>query len=123
MGKKRGAQQGNLNALKHGAYSPIVDPRTKEARLVRWIEDTLVQALGDPSPQELLLAKRAAVKAFRCAAIESEILSKSGAIPATLEQNYLRWSRELREDLKTLGLERRAKPVQDLSTYLSEQYG
>lgn len=95
MGKLRGAQPGNLNALKHGAYSPTLGPRTEEARLVRWIEDTLVQALGDPSPQELLLAKRAAVKTFRCAAIESEILSKDSAIPPMLEQNYLRWSGEL----------------------------
>ncbi len=58
MRRKRGAQPGNLNALRHGAYSSTVRPRTKETRLVRWIEDTLTRALGDPSPQELLLAKR-----------------------------------------------------------------
>ena len=44
-------------------------------------------------------------------------------VPEALAKDYLRWSRELREDLKILGLPRRAKPIQDLDAYLSEKYG
>ena len=84
---------------------------------MRWVERELVSALGDPSPQETLILKRAAMKAYRCWRLEEEILEKDGEISETLEQHYLRWSRELREDLKVLGLQRRAKPVQDLDAH------
>ncbi len=63
------------------------------------------------------------MKAYRCWVLEEEILDKDREVSETLERHYLRWSRELRDDLKTLGLERRAKSVQDLDTYLSENYG
>ena len=61
------------------------------------------------------------MKAYRCWVLEEEILHRDGELSETLERHYLRWSRELREDLKTLGLERRAKPVQDLGSYLAEK--
>ena len=63
------------------------------------------------------------MKAYRCWVLEEEILDKDREVSETLERHYLRWSRELRDDLKTLGLERRSKSVQDLDTYLSENYG
>ena len=79
--------------------------------------------MGDPSPQETLILKRVAMKAYRCWVLEEEILDKDREVSETLERHYLCWSRELREDLKTLGLERRARPVQDWDAYVSEKYG
>ena len=121
--RKPGAQPGNTNAMQHGGYSSRFTPDSPQGRLVRWIESTLATAIPDPSPQELLILKRASVKAYRCDAIEREILRRGGDVPETLDANYLRWSRELREDLKTLGLHRRSKSAQDLQTYLKTQYG
>ncbi len=121
--RRPGAQTGNLNAVRHGAYSRRFGANSKQGRIVRWVEQELVSALGDPSPQETLILKRAAMKAYRCWLLEEQILDKDGEVSETLERHYLRWSRELREDLKTLGLERRAKSVQDLDAYLSENYG
>ena len=60
------------------------------------------------------------MKAYRCWTLEEEILEKDGELSETLERHYLRWPRELREDLKTLG--RRAKPVQHLNTHLAGKY-
>ncbi len=121
--RKAGAQPGNVNALRHGGYSERFTPDSPQGRLVRWIESTLTAAIPDPSPQEILILKRASVKAFRCDAIEREMLRSNGDIPESLEANYLRWARELREDLKTLGLQRRAKQVPSLRDYLDENYG
>jgi len=116
---------GNDRRVKHGGYRQValIDWRTREARFLREIESGLVSDLGgSPSTGQLLIVKRAAVKSLRCAFIEHELLTKNGEVPPALQRDYLRWARELREDLKVLGLERRAKPVQDLSTYLAEKY-
>ncbi len=48
------------------------------------------------------------------------MLRCNGGVPQSLEKNYLRWARELREDLKTLGLERRQKSIQNLQAYLQQ---
>ena len=56
--RRPGAQKGNLNALRHGAYSRQFKPTSKQGRLVRWVERELVSALGDPRPQETLILKR-----------------------------------------------------------------
>ena len=122
--KKRG-QLGNTNALQHGGYRDLsaekLDQRTREAKALNQIEAELVTALGgDPSPQEVLIVKQAAVKAVRVALIGQHLLSANGNAPQSLTDDYLRWGRELREDLKTLGLERRQKSVMDLQTYLQQ---
>jgi len=120
---KPGGQPGNVNAMKHGGYSSRFLPDSPQGRLVRHIEAVLTTGIPDPSPQETLILKRAAVKAFRCDRIEREILRNKGDIPEDLEYSYLRWCRELRSDLLALGLERRAKSVIDLPTYVEENYG
>lgn len=122
--KKRG-QLGNTNALQHGGYRDLsaekLDQRTREAKALNQVEGELVTALGgEPSPQEILIVKQAAVKAVRVALIGQHLLIANGSAPQSLLDDYLRWGRELREDLKTLGLERRAKPVQGLQAYLQE---
>ncbi len=60
---------------------------------------------------------------MRLALMESELMKSDSDVPDSVAKDCLRWSRELREDLKILGLQRRVKPVQDLDAYLSEKYG
>ena len=60
---------------------------------------------------------------MRLTLMESELMKSDSDVPDSVAKDYLRWSRELREDLKILGLQRRAKPIQDLDAYLSEKYG
>jgi len=123
MVNTKGGQLGNHNAVKHGAYLQRVDGRTRMGKAQRQVEGALVGALGgDPSPQQILLLQRASVKAIRCWTIEKQLLGKKRAAP-TLENHYLRWARELREDLKTLGLERRAKDAVDVKKWVERKYG
>ena len=119
--KQAGGQPGNSNALTHGGYSERFTPDSPAGRLVQWIESTLTTAIPNPSPQETLILKRASVKAYRCDAIEREMLRNNGdGVPESLEKSYLRWCRELREDLKLLGMERRAKDMGDLAIDMME---
>ncbi|MDA2934045.1 hypothetical protein MYX82_06850 [Acidobacteria bacterium AH-259-D05] len=115
--RKTGAQPNNTNSLRHGAYSKRFTPDTPQGKLVRWIETTLTTAIPDPTPQETLILKRASMKAYRIDCMEREMLKGNG-VPESLEKNYLRWCRELREDLKLLGLSRRARDVTPLKAYL-----
>ena len=115
-------RQGNTNAVRHGAYRKLnlLDQRTREARILAQLEGMLVSALGgDPSPQQILLIKRACVKAFRCSLLEREIIVNGGQVVPRIDEDYLRWSRELRLDLQALGLEKRMKEVIDLKDYIS----
>ena len=123
MARTKGGQLGNRNAVKHGCYLQQVDGRTRMGKAQRQVEASLVGALGgDPSPQQILILQRASVKAIKCWIIEKQILGRKRAAP-TLENHYLRWSRELREDLKTLGFKRQAKPVENLEAYVAKTYG
>ena len=64
------------------------------------------------------------MKAYRLDAIERQMLRNNGdGVPESLEKNYLRWCRELREDLKLLGMERRARNVTSLDDYIEKTYG
>lgn len=119
---KGGAPINNKNAVRHGAYIKRYDRRTVVGRQAAQIEAALTTALGDnPSPQEILIIQRVAVKSVRCAIIERELFSQDSVSPE-LERNYLRWSRELRADLKLLGLKRIEK-VLNLDTYVEGKYG
>ena len=125
---KKHGRFGNENRVVHGGYMDLsrenLDGRTKIARTLREIETTLVTALGgDPSPQEILLIKRASVKAVRCSLVEQHLLAVNADVSQSLRDDYLRWARELRSDLLALGLERRQRNVTDLQTYLSKNYG
>ena len=124
---QKGGQYGNRNAVKHGGYMSLhdSDQRTRQAKILTCIEANLVQAIGgDPTPQEILLIKRVCMKGLRCAALEREIIEKSGDVGPELEKRYLRWASELRMDLKLLGLERRQKQIAvDLKTYAARKYG
>lgn len=121
--KAKGGQPKNRNAVRHGAYVQVFDGRTRAGKLQRQVEAALVTAMGgDPSPQQVLILQRAAVKAIRCSLLEGHILSaKKTSI--TAERHYLAWARELRLDLQALGLQRQARPVPDLEQYVQEAYG
>lgn len=114
-------QCSKFNALKHGAYRDFrrIDGRTRKAKQLAHIEASLATALGgEPTPQEILLIQRAALKALRCSILEGEILRNGRDTPKTNYEDYLRWARELRADLQALGLKRREKEVVDLKGYL-----
>ena len=118
----------NLNALQHGAYGSLsrsgLDGRTRVAKALDCVEAELICALGnEPSPQELMLIKSAATKFIRCLLLRGQILSHENP-KADWEKQFIRWSRDLREDLKTIGLQRREKQIAaDLDTYIEAEYG
>jgi len=114
----------NQNGKTHKGYLQRFDGRTREGRSLSEIESALVSALGGtPSPQQILILQRASIKAIRCALIEKEMLKKGGKVAPSLEKRYLSFARSLREDLRTLGLKRRAAPVPELTTYVEKTYG
>jgi len=116
--RKPGGQPGNTNAMKHGGFSKRFLPDSPQGHMVRYIEAQLSVSFPDPSSQQILILKRAAVKAFRCDRLEREILRCDGDVPESLQLFYLRWAKDLRADLKILGLERRAKNITDLALEL-----
>ena len=121
MTRKLGTKK-NRNARKHHCYVRIFDGRTREARAIQQIESELTAALGnDLSPMEALIVQRVAVKALRCRLAEAVIVV--GDASPSLENDYLKWARELRSDLQVIGFRRRAKPVQSLEAYVEEKYG
>ena len=110
-------------SVKHGAYIARFDRRSRAGRCLSQIESELVAALGgSPSPQQILILQRAAVKAVRCALLEKELI-KQGGLSCFVEKHYLAFSRSLREDLRCLGLQRQERPVQELTEYVKEAYG
>ena len=122
---RKGGQKGNKNAMKHGAYQQIdrINKRTRDGKLIASIEAALCDALGDPSPQQILAIQRGAVIAWRCNKFEKRILAGNGDVPESLERAYMQWTRALMDILRTVGMERRAKNVTDLQDYLKENYG
>ena len=122
---RKGGQKGNKNAMKHGAYQQIdrINKRTRDGKLLASIEAALCDALGDPSPQQILAIQRGAVMAWRCNKFEKLILAGNGDVSESLERSYLQWTRALMDILRTVGMKRLAKPVQDLQAYLRDSYG
>ena len=129
MNKKTpGAQTRNLNGLIHGCYRSLtnLDGRTRESRILGEVEAELATAMGgDPSPQQVILIQRIAVKSLRCFLSEVEILkcNSDGQKRERLERDYLSWSNSLRADLQLLGMGRIARPVRGLQEYMEETYG
>jgi len=115
---------GNKSALAHGSYQSLhqLDQRTKEARIINEVESTLGTALGgSPSPQQVILIQRIAVKSLRCFLAEREILRNgNGERQETLERDYLSWTNSLRADLQLLGMKRVEKDVTDLARAMME---
>ncbi len=117
---KVGGQLRNKNSMKHGCYQQIdrIDKRTTDGKLIASIEAALCDALGNPSPQEILAIQRGAVIAWRCNKFEKRILAGNGDAPESLERAYMQWTRALMDILRTVGLERRAKNVMTVNDYI-----
>ena len=112
------AKYGNT---RHGTQILRYDCRTREGRPISAIEAALLtDALGgNLTPQQFILIQRASVKALGCYLFVRPWLN--GGAPESLRDEYLRWSNRMPSDLQLLGLERRAKPVQSIQTYLKER--
>ena len=131
-----------FSAMKHGATAAedtlMGDRRRWERRYVAHLKANLKAALPDPSPQQELIIQRVCMKALRCVLAEREMLriialrtdtdKQAGAKAllygdkvASLQDRYLAWSRSMLADLQVLGLERKARPVMDLQTYIASK--
>ncbi len=131
----RGAPIGNQNATKHG-FSRLkallngggLDQRTSLYRALLAKEKELVTSLGgDPSPQEQMIISDTIKTLLFLGSLDAYLIGlkslvSKGRVHCVLSERT-RLAGHLRENLKTLGLERRAKPIPDLQKYLEEKYG
>jgi hypothetical protein len=106
----------------HGAFRSLInlDGRTQLARALQSLRAELVTALGgSPSTQELLLVDRCTYMAARIHAWEAATLN--GTEANSTDKDYLAWVNTLRLTLTSLGLQRRARPVESLRDYLAKR--
>lgn len=97
-----------------------LDKRTGEGQYVLAVEAAMIDDLGgDPSTAQLILIRRASIKALRCDMLDRFILS--GEASPDVEQWYLRWSNTLRKDLQALGLKRVSTAPVSLEDYLKAE--
>ena len=61
IGSNKGAHIGNQNSRRNGIYCKKYDKRTREGKALQRIELELATALGDVSPQKVLLVQRSDV--------------------------------------------------------------
>jgi hypothetical protein len=86
---------------------------------MRSVGGDLVSALGgDLTPQQRILVDRIVYKLARCTLFECATLTTQSE-PA--DEHYLAWANSLRHDLALLGLQRVAKDLPSLQTYLAER--
>jgi hypothetical protein len=114
---RRGAQPGNSNGIRHGLFSQFdkLSSRTAPSRAIAAYESELLKSLGtELTTQERLLVRRAAVACFRLAILDQRLIGCPMEFD-TLEEWRLRWSRELRDTLKILGLKQPPKPVETIT--------
>jgi len=122
----RGAPIGNQNATKHG-FSRLkallngggLDQRTSLYRALLAKEKELATSLGgDPSPQEQMIISDTIKTLLFLGSLDAYLIGlkslvRKGRVHCVLSERT-RLAGHLRENLKTLGLERRAKPIPDL---------
>lgn len=96
-----------------------LDGRLALAKTFRAIKGQLITSLGgNVSPQQEILLDRCVFILYKVKIFEA--LSLQGNAPA-IDQVYLAWVNTLRRTLETLGLERRAREIVDLQTYLNSK--
>ena len=133
--KARSGPPRNRNAMQHGLYSframlngDGLDRRTSLYHAITEKEQELVSALGgDPSPQERAIIADTVKTMLYIGSLDNYLMQlkslvRKGRVHAVLAERT-RLGSHLRENLKSLGLERRAKPIPDLQKYLEEKYG
>jgi len=127
-----GAPLGNQNALRHGLYSlramlngDGLDRRTSLYRALTEKEQELISALGgDPSPQERVIIADTVKTMLFIGSLDHYLLQlkslvRKGKVHSVLGERT-RLAGHLRENLKTLGLKRVAKPVPSFDEWLAE---
>lgn len=122
-GRKRagGAPRGNKNRQTHGYYSLVatlnkghLDKRTLIGRYQMDKEDEIAKALGgDPSPQQSILITDTVKTMLYLGCLDTYLVSlksavRKGRVHPVLTERF-RLAGHIRENLKTLGLERRVK--------------
>src|SRR5262245_1696030 len=112
------AQRNNTNAVTHGLHRNFnkLDKRTREARAIRHAELVIGHALGNLSPQESVIVHQIAVGMLRLGILEQLMTSDPGNFDR--DELYLKWSRDVRDGLRAIGLSERSQPVESLQDYL-----
>ncbi len=130
-----GAPPGNKNAVRHGLYSlkamlngDGLDRRSSVYRALRDKEQELVSALGGyPSPQERALIGDTVKTMLYIGSLDAYLAGLKSVVRKGRVHNVLiertRLAAHLRENLKTIGLKRRAKPVPTLQDLLGDEDG
>lgn len=118
-----GAPPRNKNAVKHGLYAyqamlngKGLDERTSLFKALREKEQELITALGgDPSPQEQAIIADAVKNMLYIASLDNYLMGLKSLVrkgrPHPVLDIRTKLAAHLREDLKTLGLQRRVKSI------------
>lgn len=127
----RSGPPGNKNRQTHGYYTLVatlnkghLDKRTLLGRYQMEKEDELAKALGgDPSPQQSILITDTVKTMLYLGCLDTYLVSlksavRKGRVHPVLSERF-RLAGHIRENLKTLGLERRVK-VSSLAEVLAE---
>ncbi len=118
--RRKGGQPGNQNSVTTGLYRDFskLDRRTSASKAIEHAEYALINALGDPSVQERLLCRRAAVTLYRLAIVDS-------MDPQDLDtvELQLRLNRDLRDTFRIIGVSDRQPVEQSLKDYLASRGG
>jgi hypothetical protein len=121
--RARGAPPGNKNALVHGLHSykamldgDGLDQRTSLFKALREKEQELVIALGgDPSPQERAIISDSVKNMLYIASLDNYLMQLKSLVrkgrPHPVLDISTKLAAHLRENLKALGLQRRAKRI------------
>ncbi len=133
--RARSGPPGNKNAVQHAFYfykrllsGDGLKRSTALYHALAATEQELVSALGgDPSPQERAIIADTVKTMLYIGSLDNYLMQlkslvRKGRVHAVLAERT-RLGSHLRENLKSLGLERRVKPIPDLQKYLEEKYG
>jgi hypothetical protein len=119
--RRKGGQPGNVNSVTHGLYLDATirrqDGRKTIPKALKQAQAELARAIGGaPSPQELVLINRTVFCLYRVVVLEG-LLGNDRTF--SRDDLYLRYTRELRENLRAIGLQERQTQVINLREYLA----
>src|SRR5262249_47895559 len=118
---KKGGQLNNDLARKSGVFKRRYKRSSREGVAIQFVQDEIAAARGGYetlSPQEQLIIQRIAVTTVRISLMEAEMiiaLRKKELIPEWRDKCYLAWKSSLRADLQLIGMERRAKDLNEIA--------
>jgi len=133
--RARGGPPGNKHALVHGLHSykamldgDGLDQRTSLFKALREKEQELVIALGgDPSPQERAIISDSVKNMLYIASLDNYLMKLKSLVrkgrPHPVLDMRTKLAAHLRENLKSIGLQRRAKRIGVADILSQEQEG